>query len=124
MKKGPLVAISQVRGSTIVCINYLAGIKPYQLDRAMEQCKEMLASMVPVVIVCKDKIPPLWALPIVQGFCKHATRISVDTRQDYPKSCVVVVARNTPWSAGKRHKNPDSDWAALVGRHSHAVKVR
>ena len=117
----PLVVVSKTRGTTIICINYLGGVRPIRLNRAMEGYKRVLRSMEPVVIVAKDKNPPSWAFPIVQSACKHASRIAVDTREGYPKSCVITVVRNGSGQMGQRIKNPDPTWATLDQRHTRSA---
>jgi len=121
----PLVSIIQARGGTaVICINYSAGLKGWQLNRALESCKEQFLTHQPMIIVCEEKCPPEWVVPMVLVRLKHATRIAVDTRKGYPKSCIVIYVRDGFGSPGKWIKNPCPKWRALDTNRTHSDRKK
>lgn len=108
------IDFSTVGKFTIIYVGYLTGKKPMTEKKFAAELNRQSASLVnitqPVVIITFDRVPPVWAVPMVMGRCLRAPMISMDKRDFSKRSCVVLSARNVEgWLIGSCFEQPDID---------------
>ena len=88
-----LVSTDTIDGSRIVYVWYLSGITQSRFARELAKyAGHLFGNILPVVIITYDRVPPIWACPMVQGFCTNTPMISIESRDGKKNSCTIVAA--------------------------------
>lgn len=116
-KKQQFITVSRVGIFSVVKIGDVKNVTSRRFANALK--KVDLRDISLVVIISENYNPVPWAVNMVSHALGSPMMVAVDMRT---KCIVTFASQETRWKVGNCITNPDPEWRALRGRHTHSAK--